>query len=162
MFSLKKVKMAVFVTLLLLMLAACDEEDVVGGEIKEWLESLNRLKFHAEEQAEVIPYGKVQYEIFKNYFSKINNIILSLRDNEKMAMAFRAAVEQKDLSDICSKAFLKRSTWEKMMQGCQHERFFLCSEEVKNYPESISVFQKYLSFEQQKKFNEIETCRGVQ
>ncbi len=138
-----------------LILSACDE----AKDLSVWIENVNKLREVAKIQGEIIPYREEQFQAIKNYFSEIGQKALTLSSDAKSLEKFNAAIAGADFTSICTKIFLSRQEWASIMERCIRNRFFLCAEEVRAYPEMITSIRKSLSAENLKKFDR-STCQA--
>ena len=133
---------------------ACDEEE----EIQAWIQKMEQLKISAQEERDHTPYGQQQQEALKAYFSEINQGVIALQNNRKLREPFNSVVEGNNAQDLCSKVFLIKSDWQTMVRYCTRNRFFLCSEEVRSYPEILLAFRSYLNTKNQNQFDATPAC----
>ena len=138
-------------------LVACNEEE----EIQKWIDSVDQLRTQVQEAMDKTPYQQEQQIKFKNYFGEIEQKALSLKDDEKVVKFFNEFVAKRDLGAICSKLFIAKIDWQKIMKGCTQNRFFLCAEEVRGYPDIVLAIRSRLIPDQQKRFDEIPACRDI-
>lgn len=139
----------------LFLIMGCDEEK----QIKEWISKVNGSRQQVSQELNNIPYKKAQYQIFKEYFSEVNKINSTLEEENKFIEPFNEVVSKNNLFELCAKLFLPKDEWQLLMNRCQKNRFFLGPEEARAYPEIISALRNYLSSENQKRFDETQTCQ---
>lgn len=135
-------------------ISSCDDVQ----NVQEWITKATKLRVSMEEQIPNIPYRKIQHETFKAYFSDLNQFALSLK-NEKMREYFNEEIAKTNLNDVCQRVFPRRSSWEQLMGSCTKNRFFLCAEEVRAYPEMISIVRGSLNSDLQMLFDQADACR---
>lgn len=146
-----------FIFALFLLLMGCNEEK----EIQKWIEETSQLRIESQKQIDQTPYRNEQYGAFKSYFSKVNEVLLILSNDVKLVKPFNLVVAKSDLQDLCSKLFLTKPEWQLIMQRCTKNRFFLCAEEVRAYPDIVRGLRNDLETEQQKRFNDVASCREM-
>lgn len=134
---------------------ACNEEE----EIQMWIQKIEQFKINVQEERDHAPYGQKQQEAFKAYFSEINQMVVTLKKEEKYVKPFNTVIEKNDLATLCSKALLLKEEWQGIMRHCTRNRFFLCSEEVRSYPEMLSALRSYLRTKNKNKFDTIPACK---
>jgi hypothetical protein len=142
---------------LILGLGACDDQ----GTVQNWIENTARLKTEAIMQIPNVPYRDTQHHAFKEYFSELNELRLALPQNDKFREGLNKALSQTNLNELCLKIFMKRETWEKLVTNCTKNRFFLCTEDVKTYPDFFNEFRNSLNTELQKKFDSTTACQDA-
>ncbi len=135
----------------------CNEEE----QIKQWLDEAGQLKIEAEKNISQAPYAKEQYQSFKGYFSKINQIPNTLSDEEKFRKPFNQFLSKNDLEALCKKVFIQKESWTALMRACTKNRFFLCAEEVRSYPAMIQAIKGFLNEENQKRFQGTTACEDL-
>lgn len=135
----------------------CDK----AQDIQNWFDNTAKLKLTAKKQGDVTPYRQEQFEALKTYFSEINQMALSLKNDANLRDRFGGAVAQTDLNVVCGKVFLARTDWQVMMQRCTRNNFFLCAEEVRSYPETVAAMRAALAVEQQKRFDGAQDCSSL-
>lgn len=133
----------------------CDK----AQDIQNWFDNTAKLKLTAKKQGDLTPYRQEQFEALKVYFSELNQMALSLKNDSGLKDRFNVAVTQSDLNTVCAKAFLSRADWQLMIQRCTRNNFFLCAEEVRSYPETVTAMRAALAVEQQKRFDEAKSCK---
>lgn len=136
-------------------ISGCDET----ADIQGWVENTSKIRIVALKQAEVSPYRNEQHKALKAYYAEINQMALALKNDSKFRGRFNAAVAKANLKEVCGKVFVNRNEWQTMMTRCTRNRFFLCAEEVRAYPDLISAMRDGLSTEQRKRFDQTDSCR---
>ncbi len=136
-------------------ISGCNDESV---DIEHWVDNVGILKNTAERESQKIPYRMPQHQALKNYFLELANFALALKKDAGLAKRFNGAAAKADLQKICSKMFFDRTDWREIMRNCKKNRFFLCSEEVRAYPNMVSSLRASLDAERQKKFDQARAC----
>ncbi|MGE4234108.1 MAG: hypothetical protein AB7F43_12340 [Bacteriovoracia bacterium] len=136
-------------------LLGCDE----SMEPKTWIENTNRFRNSAMYQKDNIPYRATQHQVLKNYFTELGKMALYLKNSESLVEQFNETFEEGNISQICSKLFIKKTDWDSIVNNCTKNRFFLCAEEVRAYSEIISSLRGKLNPGLQRKFNSTESCK---
>jgi hypothetical protein len=145
----------IFIALLSLSLSGCDEKKVFSETVGE----LNRLRGVAVSQMDMTPYRKDQYQAFQAYFAQAAEWVLMLKSDAKTAKGFNAALDRQDLNALCEKLFVSRSAWTRIMENCTRNRFFLCSEEVRAYPDLLRALRESMSEANRIRFDQGENCK---
>lgn len=137
-------------------ISGCDE----NKDMKSWADDTARLRGAAEEQIPNTPYRKQQHVAFKAYYSELGQMALALRNDETLRARFNQVVSQNDMNALCKKIFSDRDLWNKLVQSCTKNRFFLCAEEVRAYPDFVRGIRAALLPELQRKFDQSGTCKS--
>lgn len=130
----------------LVALSGCGGED----DVREWIEHTGALQTNVVRQVDSAPYRKEQHEAFKAYFSELAEMALLLKGEADAVKALNAVAQKSDLEDVCRKVLIPKATWQNMVQRCTKNRFFLCAEEVRAYPDMIAVLREKLSPDQRR------------
>ena len=138
--------------------SGCDDN---GQDIQNWVDRVSALRTTAKQQGDVVPYRQPQFKALKAYFAEMNQMALALVNDSKFASRFNSAVARADLKTTCAKVFLTRAEWKVMMERCTRNNFFLCSEEVRAYPEMVTTLRGKLGADQQKRFDQTAACRAA-
>ena len=134
---------------------ACNEED----EIQKWIQNIERLKLAAQEERDHTPYSQKQQETLKAYFSEINQMVITLKKEDKYVKPLNSFIEKNDLATLCPKILLLKDEWQIMMKNCTRNRFFLCAEEVRSYTEIILTLNQLLNSKNQNQFDITPACK---
>ena len=135
-------------------LCACEEEE----DIQKWITETESLRIKAEQEGEVVPYREEQFKALKAYFGEINVMIFSLKDDPEKTNAFNEMLTTLDLQQLCDQVLLDYNHWQRMLQRCQRNNFFLCAEEVRTYQSSIKALRNLMSPEQGQRFDKTKSC----
>lgn len=132
-----------------------------AGTIQNRLKTANLLRMTAKQQGEIVPYRQEQFKALKAYFSEMNGFANDLKESSNYSWQFNNAVSWEDMSALCSELFFVKSEWQNIVKRCTRNNFFLCAEEVKTYPETVSAIREMLATKQQKRFDETPSCQAV-
>lgn len=138
-------------------ISGCDE----SKDIQNWVDNTAKLRGSAEDQLPNTPYRRPQHEAFKTYFSELNQMALALKNDEKLRSRFNEAAAQGDLNVVCRKALMSRVRWTALMQNCTKNRFFLCAEEVRAFPQLVRGLRAVLRTDLQRKFDQAQACQNA-
>lgn len=141
----------------LLGVSGCDETAAVRG----WIATLEPLRVKAAAEIHAVPYQTAQHLAFKNYFHEIETTALKLVQDRKFAEKFNQAVAKTDLKDTCARVFMERRDWESIAANCLRNGLFICSEEVRVYPEMVAGIRKKLIPDQQRRFDAAPSCQAA-
>lgn len=139
-------------------LVGCDKSQ----DLQIWLQNTYSLKATARVQSAIIPYRTVQHQALKEYFTALTTKALELKSKPKYAAQFNLVLSKSDLSQLCEKVFLPKEEWRVIIQHCTRNRFFLCSEEVRAYPQAVSSLRELLTDTLKQRFDETAACQVVE
>ncbi|MBI2645913.1 MAG: hypothetical protein HYW85_02620 [Deltaproteobacteria bacterium] len=139
----------------LFLFVACNEEE----EIQKWIQKIEQLKLDAQEVRNQTPYGQKQQETLKAYFSEINQMVITLKKEDKYVKPLNSFIEKNELATLCPRILILKDEWQIMMKNCMRNRFFLCAEEVKSYPEILLALKQFLNSKNQNQFDTTAACK---
>jgi hypothetical protein len=155
--SIQVIVCMLVLTILSAGIAGCDEKAAVD----DWANKINPLRVKVRGDLNAIPYQTQQQQDFRNYFVEIENMAVKLKQDSSYATAFNQAVSKMDLKDLCAKVFVARADWQVIMANCSKNGFFLCSDEVKFYPDMVAGMRKPLAADQQRRFDGTPACKSA-
>ncbi len=126
--------------------------------IEEWTKETRILRAEVESLPEVSRLNSAEYALTKNYFSRISDLALQLTENPKQAERLDSNLRKKNLDEVCEDLFLREESWKLLMKKCTSGRFFVCSEELRVYPDLIKAIRMKLSPALQNTFNNSDSC----
>ena len=138
-------------------IAGCDE----AVAVRDWVNSTNQLRVDAVAAKSATPYKAAQHQAFRSYFSEIEQMAVRLTQDHDFSGKFNKAIGTIDLKDACAKVFMERTDWQIILKNCTKNHLFICSDEVKYYPDLVAGFRKQLLPELQKKFDGIPACKNA-
>ena len=139
----------------LIFISGCEER----LSVEEWLGRTESYLLEVERQSDVTPYRNEQFLAFKSYFKEINVLAVALKDDPKMVKKLNRALKNTDLRKICSQMLLGINRWKHIVKKCTKNNFFLCSEEVRAYPDAVAALRDSLTSDQKGLFFQAESCR---
>lgn len=139
-----------------MLVMGCDHD---SEPFQQWLSATNQTRLAAQREWPLAPYRQRQHQAFKNYFSQINQLSQNLRNDQSYTARFNQAVSQGNIQEICTKAFMPRLEWQEIMSRCTKNRFFLCAEEVRAYPEMVAFIRTRLNAAEQRRFGQALSCQ---
>ncbi len=142
-----------------LALSSCNEVEI--QQSKEWVDKMDELRGKTEQAIPLKPYRTEQQVIFKDYFGELLKTALRITEDEKVAKQFNRWVSKDDPNQICSRIFIRKGDWESVNAGCTKNSFYLCSEDVRAYLDTLKSLRDHLSADQQKRFDESRACRAA-
>jgi len=137
--------------------SSCDEKTLVN----DWVSKVNPARAKVRTGMKVVPYQLQQQTDFKSYFGEIGTMAVRLTQDSDYAEGFNQGVAKSDLKVLCGKVFIERAEWETIVGNCTKNGFFLCSDEVKYYPDLVTALRKLLTPDLQRKFDSTPPCRNA-
>lgn len=128
-------------------------------DIQAWADRTGVLRVQAEKEATRAPFRLKQHQALKNYFSELGGMAMKLGSDDKLRTRFNEAVSKSDLAKMCRKVFVPSSVWHEVMDRCTKNRFFLCAEEVRAYPDMVRAIEAGLSASQKSRFSQTRECQ---
>lgn len=150
----KRMKVVSVLILGCLALSSCNEE----AEVDAWAKKTSELRERALSEGGRTPYRKEQYEALKDYFAQIGGIALKIKTDDDFAKDFNKGLAKRDLAVVCDQALIAKTAWDPIIVNCTKNRFFLCAEEVRAYPQLVVAIRDRLSPELKSKFEQTESC----
>lgn len=130
-------------------------------DLAAWVNHTEKLKLAAQTEGAVIPYREKQYAALKPYFYEIEQIALAIKNDDSFSGDFNESILKSDLAEVCRRVFIQKDEWDLMMKRCHKNRYFLCSEEVRAYPDRIRSLRESMTANLQAKFDELKECSGA-
>ena len=127
-------------------------------ESKQLIQLLETKKEALMGQIDNTPYRGDQHASIKSYFENISDLNDSLSNDWRLAKRFNEVFAELDLVTSCPKLWLDKETFQRLMKNCTKNRFFLCSEKVKQYGQLKEEFKKRLGDENRKKLEQAKEC----
>lgn len=127
-------------------------------ESKQLLKLLEAKKEALMGQIDRTPYRGEQHASIKGYFENIVELNDSLSSDWRLAKRFNEVFSDLDLTSSCPKLWLDSDTFQRLIKNCTKNRFFLCSEKVRQYQNLREEFKKQLDDENKKRFEETKEC----
>ena len=143
--------------LLAFFVSGCNEKEAV----ENWIKNTDTLRTNAKKNAAIVPYRNEQHQILKAYFNEIIQMALAVKKDEKLIEALNEVVAESDLQKICPKILISRREWQAIIKNCTKNRYFLCSEEVRAYPDIVAAVRGLLNADHQSKFDKAEACKSA-
>ena len=140
--------------LLTVFLVGCNERK----ETEKWITSTGENLTAARAQMGGTPYRAEQQNAFKAYFFGLAESVLKLKQDPKHAQSFNKAFRQLDVNAVCDRTLIARSEWAQIARNCMRNRFFVCAEEVRAYPEIMNSFIEHLTPDNKALFEKAPAC----
>lgn len=147
-----------WIPVVLPLLAACDPQ---SSPVSEWMNRLQAARVEVQKQFRNAPYRGEQYQALKGYFGLLAEVAGEARRDEASAKALASALTKDGVERFCTELLISTADWREMMARCSQNRFFLCAEEVRAYPEVVAAIRDVLPKEAQEQFDQSVACRDT-
>lgn len=141
----------------LMLSSGCEDSQ----EVTKWIDATSQFKNEAIRQQQAHPFRQEQNAAFKAYFGQLTRMANLLREDVALTTQFNSAVAGLDWDNVCQKILMKNSDWQQIVDGCTKNRFFLCAEEVRAYPEVITALRGSLITAQRARFDQAISCQAA-
>ncbi len=127
-------------------------------ESKQLIKLLEAKKEAFMNQIDNTPYRGEQHSAIKGYFENIDELNGSLSDDWRLNKRFNEVFSELDFVASCPKLWLNAETYQRLVKNCTKNRYFLCSEKVKEYEKLKESFRKQLDESNRKRFEATQEC----
>ena len=155
---MKGMKLSVVLLFMILpVLSGCNEKK----ETEKWIVTLSQKLQAVRLEAGDVPYRQEQHLALRNYFSEVAKGVLVLKQEPKKAEAFNSVFRKLEADAVCSRTLISSSEWRQIAGNCVRNRFFICSDEVRAYPELLVALTDQLTADNRRRFDDSPTCRAA-
>lgn len=129
------------------------------SEIASMISEVSKLKVEAESTLGATPYRAKEHQVIKNYFVGIRDFVVQIKDDSRTNRRFNSYLTNQEMGKFCSEVLINLKDWEQIKTNCTRNRFFLCTEDVNEYPETKKLFSEILSTELLQVFKNTPECQ---
>lgn len=147
-------KTILYLLMLTFVTSALAQEDVGSRSAK-----VASLKITLESVIDRGPYKDQQQNAIKAYFAELDSLIQDLSDYPKYLRKFNQYLRNTGIDPFCKSTILDLKRWSDLMNNCTKNGFFLCSEDVKNYPTTKLTLQKSLDDDNKTEMTKLPSCK---
>lgn len=122
------------------------------------IETLTQLKSELSTQG---PYSYDDQEKLSDYFSGLNFLVKKVDEHPKGKKGLARYLKKNGLVGLCDQILVSKSDWEQIKENCWSSEYFVCSEDILEFQESIELFAKNLEGSSKKTFLTSEACAGA-
>ena len=137
-----------------MLLMGCKEMESLNSDIEE----LAKLKSELSIQG---PYSYEDQERFSSYFSGLNLLIKKVDEHPKGKKGLARYLKKNGLIGLCEQILVSKTDWQKIQENCWSGEYFLCSEDILDFEESLELFAKNLEDSSKTTFVTSEVCAGA-
>lgn len=145
--------MKYLIILFVLMNQAMAQQDV-----KSRSEELSQLRSSLEAIIDRQPYKVEEHSAIKEYFSELTLFVADLESYPKYKKRFNQFLRSSGVEKFCGSILLDKSRWEALIKNCTKNNFFLCSEDVREYPTQKHSLAAVLDNDLKTQYLSIEKC----
>lgn len=127
-------------------------------ESKELIKLLEAKKDALMNQVDNTPYRGDQHSAIKGYFENIDELNGSLSEDWRLNKRFNEVFSELDFKTSCPKLWVDTEAYQRLVKNCTKNRYFLCSEKVKEYQKLRDSFKKQLDENNRKRFEATQEC----
>ena len=144
---------------LLLLLLVIANSSYAQSDITEMVSDLSKLRLDTEATLTATPYRAKEHQTIKDYFVSMKEFAIQMRDNSRTNRRFNNYLASQDMAKFCSETLINVNDWNQIKTNCTRNRFFLCTEDVNEYPDSKKVLSETLSTELLQIFKTTPECQ---
>lgn len=116
-------------------------------------------KTAAEATFNSTPYRQKEHQEIKDYFVSLNKLSEDVKSTNKLNRRYNAYLRSVGLKKFCSDVFITKNDWETMKANCTRNRFFLCSDDVLEFPASKKSIGDTLENDVKDEFLKTSECQ---
>jgi|TARA_B100000749_G_scaffold280077_2_gene274681 hypothetical protein len=106
------------------------------------------------------PYSYEDHELLSDYFSGLNLLIKKIDDHPKGKKGLAKYIRKNGLVNTCGKILVDKESWASIKANCWKGEYFICSEDVLEFEDSINLFANNLEGGNRSTFLSNEACAG--
>ncbi len=129
------------------------------SEIVSMISDVSKLRVEAEATLVATPYRAKEHQMLKNYFVSVRNFATEIKNNSRTSRRFNSYLTGQEMSKFCSEILVSLNDWEQIKMNCTRNRFFLCTEDVNEFPDSKKVLSEILSADLLQNFKNTPECQ---
>ncbi len=129
------------------------------SDVINMITSVTNSKASAESTFSSTPYRQKEYQSIKDYFVALNGFAEDLSGSTKLNRRYNSYLRSIGIKKFCTDILLNSTDWEQMKVNCTRNRFFLCSNEVLEYPNSKKALAETLEDDLKTDFLKTAECQ---
>lgn len=126
--------------LFIVMLSLASATSYSQSEVVSMVANVSKLRLEAASTLKAVPYREKEHQAIKNYFVGLKGLISQLQSNSKTNRRFNDYLGSQDIAKVCMDILLSSSEWDQIKVNCTRNRYFLCAEDVNEYPDTKKTF----------------------
>lgn len=122
-------------------------------------EELATFRGDLENKMDKTPYYGEEHTTIKRYFTELQELNEDLQNSSRYLRRFNNYIRDVGAETFCNEALLEQEKWTQLIKNCTKNNFFLCSEEVKLYPNIKEVLLNLLYEDVRKQMLAAKSCK---
>lgn len=122
-------------------------------------EKLSVMKSDLEAILNTKPYKADEHTKIKAYFAELGSFIEDLQSSSRYKKRFNRFLRNTGVETFCQAAYLEKKIWSELVGNCTMNNFFLCTEEVKIYPEKKAAMKELVDNEYKTQLETLPACQ---
>ena len=123
------------------------------------VERIASLRMNVESVLNIEHYKADEHATIKAYFSELSALTEDLGLYSKYRRRFNRFLRNDGVESFCKSAYLDKGRWNTLVQNCTKNNFFLCSEEVRIYPEHKAALKAQLDEDNKTQLERLAICQ---
>ena len=107
---------------------------IAQQDVQSRSEKLSSLRTGLESIIDRQPYKMEEHSAIKDYFNELTLFAEDLETYPKYKKRFNQFLRSLGVEKFCSSILMDKTRWEALVRNCTKNNFFLCSEDVREYP----------------------------
>lgn len=113
----------------------------------------------AESTFNSTPYRQKEHQEIKDYFVALSNLSEDAVGSNKLNRRYNFYLRSVGVKKFCSDIFITKDDWETMKANCTRNRFFLCSDDVLEFPNAKKSIRETLENDLKDEFSKTSECQ---
>lgn len=122
-------------------------------------EKLSLMKADLEAILNSKPYKTDEHAKIKAYFVELGSLIEDLQLSSRYRKRFNRFLRNAGVETFCQTAYLEKKLWNELVGNCTMNNFFLCTEEVKIYPEKKAAMKELVDNDYKTQLETLPACQ---
>jgi hypothetical protein len=120
---------------LFIMIFVCMVNSVMAQtEIESMVTGLAKLRLGADSTLRSTPYRNKEHQAIKDYFVGLKDFTIAIKENSRTNKRLNSYLGTESMKKFCSDIFISQNDWDQIKVNCTRNRYFLCTEDVNEYP----------------------------
>lgn len=122
-------------------------------------EKLSVMKSDVEAVLNTTPFKSEEHTKIKAYFVELGSFIEDLQSSSRYRKRFNRFLRNTGVETFCQAAYLEKKRWNELVKNCTMNNFFLCTEEVKIYPENKTAMRELVDSDNKAQLETLPACQ---
>lgn len=129
-------------------------------DVSQSIDGLRNSRTEVESNVARTPYQKSQQDVFKQYFTGLNDFVAEIKGSEYLFDEFNSYVLRTGVAAFCKSVLLDNVRWKELVKNCTKNRFFLCAEEIKSFQAAKAGLRDLLYQDLKNEFSRSNNCNN--